>query len=72
MFSVKVTNAELQFNITATIKDRHSTTNVNHEMIFFQFLTLKGRGAIRDFTFMFWIIANDCTFAMIYLSHNPS
>ena len=33
---------------------------------------LKWRGANRDLTFMFWIIANDCAFAMINLSNNAS
>ena len=29
-------------------------------------MMLKWRGATRDFTFMFWIIANDCACLMIY------
>ena len=34
--------------------------------------TKSRRSATREFTFMFWIIANDCAVAMIYLSNNSS
>ena len=52
------------------------TSSVIGNTVFTYFLhiyrlsTLKWRDATQDFTFMFWIIANDCTCVMIYQSKN--